>query len=40
MPVSTFTMVDLPAPFSPISAVTSPARSSSETPESAFTPGK
>ena len=31
--------VDLPAPFSPSSAWTSPARTSNETPESARTPG-
>ena len=39
IPVSTLTIVDLPAPFSPTSAVTVPACSSSETPESARTPG-
>src|ERR1700704_7108763 len=32
--------VDLPAPFSPINACTSPARSSSETSSSALMPGK
>src|SRR5579863_4652698 len=32
--------VDLPAPFSPTSAWTSPGRISSETPSSAMTPGK
>src|ERR1043165_915627 len=35
-----FTAVDLPAPFSPISAVTCPAGSCSETPSSALTPSK
>src|SRR5947207_1527776 len=39
MPASTFMRVDLPAPFSPTTASTSPARSSSETPSSACTPG-
>ena len=39
MPVSTFTVVDLPAPFSPTSAVTSPACNDSDTSESARTPG-
>src|SRR5262245_46222073 len=35
-----FTAVDLPAPFSPSSAITCPARSSSRTPASACTPPK
>src|SRR4051794_3608974 len=39
-PVSTLIKVDLPAPFSPTSACTSPAWSSSETPSSAVTPAK
>src|SRR3954471_14742309 len=30
----------LPAPFSPMTATTSPGRSASDTPRSAFTPGK
>src|SRR4051812_16538074 len=38
-PVSTLIKVDLPAPFCPISACTSPARSVSSTPSSACTPG-
>src|SRR5215208_970356 len=33
-----FTSVDFPAPFSPTSACTSPARSSRSTPSSAVTP--
>src|SRR6202034_3518106 len=37
-PVITLMSVDLPAPFSPITAWTSPARSSNETDLSAFTP--
>lgn len=40
MPVSILTSVDLPAPFSPTSAVTSPARKVSPTLCSARTPGK
>ena len=40
MPASTFISVDLPAPFSPISACTSPARSSNPTWSSAWTPAK
>src|SRR4051794_18682935 len=39
-PVMTFTNVDLPAPFSPISACTSPGRSLNDTPLSACTPAK
>src|SRR5687768_1509889 len=39
-PVMTLISVDLPAPFSPHSACTSPARRSNETPSSALTPGK
>ena len=39
-PVSTLISVDLPAPFCPMSACTSPARSVSSTPASACTPGK
>src|SRR6185436_727605 len=39
-PVSTLIRVDLPAPFSPISACTSPGRSRKSTPSSARTPGK
>src|SRR5689334_8773158 len=39
-PPRIFISVLLPAPFSPISASTSPARSESETPCSATTPGK
>ena len=37
-PASTFINVDLPAPFSPISACTSPGQSVSETSTSALTP--
>src|SRR4051794_26301138 len=40
MPVRILTMVDLPAPFSPISAVTSPARSVRCALCRARTPGK
>ena len=40
MPVRIFTSVDLPAPFSPTSAVTRPGRSARSTPSSALTPGK
>src|SRR5471032_1118836 len=40
MPVRIFTIVDLPAPFSPISAVTSPALSPKVTSFKARTPGK
>ncbi len=39
MPVRIFTSVDLPAPFSPTSAVTRPGRSTRSTPSSALTPG-
>src|SRR3954466_4510479 len=39
-PVSTLISVDFPAPFWPMSACTSPARSVSPTPLSACTPGK
>src|SRR5579875_4039469 len=39
-PVMTLMSVDLPAPFSPTSAWTSPARRSNETPFSAWTPAK
>ncbi len=39
-PVITLISVDFPAPFSPSSACTSPARSSNETPFSACTPGE
>src|SRR6185369_14262378 len=39
-PVSTLISVDLPAPFWPMSACTSPARNVSSTPASACTPGK
>src|SRR5262245_60565045 len=39
MPASTFISVDLPAPFSPISACTSPAISSKRQLSSARTPG-
>src|SRR6185295_16939572 len=39
-PVSTLISVDLPAPFWPMSAWTSPARSVSSTPARACTPGK
>src|SRR5688572_13133640 len=39
-PVSTLISVDLPAPFCPMSACTSPARNVSSTLESACTPGK
>ena len=39
-PVMILISVDLPAPFSPTSAWTSPARSSKETPFSACTPAK
>ena len=39
-PVSTLISVDLPAPFWPISACTSPARRRESTPASACTPGK
>src|SRR5918992_3355525 len=38
-PAITFMRVDLPAPFSPSSACTSPAETSRFTPESALTPG-
>src|SRR5262245_30210177 len=38
MPASTFINVDLPAPFSPASASTSPARTSRSTPCSTGTP--
>ena len=40
MPVRILTSVDLPAPFSPISAVTCPDRASGATSCSARTPGK
>src|SRR5512132_1483323 len=40
IPYSTRIKVDLPAPFSPISAWTSPARSSRSTSSFASTPGK
>src|SRR5271156_4552659 len=40
MPVRIFTMVDLPAPFSPINAVTSPASRLNAMSWSARTPGK
>src|SRR6476620_2798558 len=39
-PVRTLMRVDLPAPFSPMSACTSPARAVKSTEDSAFTPGK
>ena len=39
-PLITLMRVDLPAPFSPISACTSPARTSSDTSVSAATPAK
>src|SRR5690349_16588833 len=39
-PARIFISVDFPAPFSPTSACTSPARKSSVTPSSARTPGK
>src|SRR3954471_6156491 len=39
-PVRTLISVDLPAPFCPISACTSPARSARSTPASACPPGK
>src|ERR1022692_142117 len=39
-PVITLMSVDLPAPFSPTSAWTSPSRSSKETPFRAWTPAK
>src|SRR5215212_779035 len=39
-PVRTLISVDLPAPFSPISAWISPARTVKSTPSSARTPGK
>src|SRR4051812_5720991 len=39
-PVRTLISVDLPAPFWPMSACTSPARNVSSTPASACTPGK
>src|SRR3712207_4962384 len=39
-PPSTFMSVLLPAPFSPTKPSTSPARSRSDTPSSATTPGK
>src|SRR5882672_10199087 len=39
-PLRTFINVDLPAPFSPSSTWTSPARRSKSTPSSATTPGK
>src|SRR5690242_1886030 len=38
-PARILTSVDFPAPFSPTSACTSPARTSKSTPESACTPG-
>ena len=38
-PARIFISVDLPAPFSPTSACTSPAITSNETPSSARTPG-
>src|ERR1700738_943604 len=38
-PARIFISVDLPAPFSPTSAWTSPARTSNVTPSSARTPG-
>src|SRR4051812_17847429 len=40
MPVRILTMVDLPAPFSPINAVTRPGASDRLTSFSACTPGK
>src|SRR5581483_7120285 len=40
MPDNSFIRVDLPAPFSPTSAWTSPCRSSNCTSSSAWTPGK
>src|SRR5690349_6581068 len=40
MPVSTLIRVDLPAPFSPTRACTSPARAVKSTSDSARTPGK
>src|SRR5262249_48718840 len=40
MPQMIFTSVDLPAPFSPSSACTSPARRLKFTPSGACTPGK
>jgi hypothetical protein len=40
VPVATFISVDLPAPFSPSSAWTSPGRTSRETSVSAATPPK
>src|SRR6476660_9583505 len=39
-PVSVLIKVDFPAPFSPMSACTSPGRSRKPTPSSALTPGK
>ena len=39
-PARIFISVDFPAPFSPTSTSTSPARASSETSSSARTPGK
>ena len=39
-PVRTFTRVDLPAPFWPMMAWTSPVKRRKSTPDSAFTPGK
>src|SRR6185312_17232160 len=39
-PVSALIKVDFPAPFSPMSACTSPGRSRKPTPASALTPGK
>src|SRR5262245_48067379 len=40
MPAKIFMSVDLPAPFSPTTARTAPARTSSETRSNARTPGK
>ena len=39
IPAITFMRVDLPAPFSPMSACTVPGRIASRTPSSATTPG-
>src|SRR5262245_57603847 len=39
-PARTFIRVDLPAPFSPTTASTSPGETESDTPSSACTPGK
>src|SRR3954451_2068353 len=39
-PVSALIRVDFPAPFSPMSACTSPGRSRKPTPSTALTPGK